>query len=108
MMIAIGISTIIVLFLTYAGVRKYVLPHMTQTYIEEQIGEAVAVKDTRIKELNQRLSLLGKQLHESQQKYNTLSTLIKQKVKEAETIKKPETKDEIIQRYTDLGYPPKP
>lgn len=108
MMIAIGISIIIVLGLTYAGMRKYVIPSLTQTYVEDQVKEAVAVKDSRIKELNHRLSVLGKQLHESQTKYTTLSALIKQKVKDLETIKKPETKDETVKRYTDLGYPPKP
>jgi hypothetical protein len=30
------------------------------------------------------------------------------KVKEAESIKEPRTRDEVIQRFNDLGYNPEP
>lgn len=106
--VAVVVSILVVLLLSYAGIRKYLIPSMTQDYITEQVNQAVKDKDTRIKDLNKQIAVLSKQLHESQKKYAHLRNLVEQKVREAESIKQPETRDEIRKRFTDLGYPPDP
>ena len=108
MLIAIGISILLVIFLTYAGMKKYVIPKMTQDYVTQQVDNAVAEKDTHIKDLNKRIANLSKQLFDSQKRYSTLKMLIEKKVNEAESIKEPRTRDEVIQRFNDLGYNPEP
>lgn len=102
----LSIAVIAVLVISYVGIYKVVVPYMTQNYIEEQVENALEKKNDRIKELNKRIAALSKQLDASKKRYDSLRVLIQQKVDEASHIKVPETRDETIDRFRNLGYNP--
>ncbi len=89
---------------TWQGPKLY--QKLIQQSVDREVEQATKGFQDEIDRLNNVIKEKDAQLRISDQRYQSLIGKIKEKAREAETIKRPEGNSETKKRFSDLGYKP--